>query len=116
MAFGKIAHTYSQNASACCLRRNPSSGWSIGDGGRCPKDPALLAADSSDSCRPSPLPRQQGTWVPLLLCRMVGGRELPCLAEHGRRRRRSCRDEAAGAPVEGGLEVFGAARLPAAPR
>src|ERR687892_1387288 len=30
--------------------------------------------------------------------------------------RRSCRDEAAGAPVEGGLELFGAARLPAAPR
>src|SRR5918995_7125554 len=33
-----------------------------------------------------------------------------------RRRRRSCRDEAAGAPVEGGLDVFGAARLPPAPR
>jgi hypothetical protein len=32
-----------------------------------------------------PAPKPRGTWVLLLPCRMVGVRELPCLAEAGKK-------------------------------
>src|SRR5918994_6863150 len=78
--------------------------------------PTCLPDGSADSCRPprAKAARLLGAAVAL----PNGWRGESCRAWRSTetRRRRSCRDEAAGAPVEGGLEVFGAARLPAAPR
>jgi hypothetical protein len=49
------------------------------------KDLPVLTDGSADSCRPPPHQCTEASWVLLLLCRIVGGRELPCLAEHGKR-------------------------------